>query len=203
MNRRVNRIAASLAFASIAVAGCASLAGQDGVVTREGVPILSAGQAGTGMAPASSSRIMKLQPGDCDSRKCLVEIKVRGTSCASAPVITIDPPMLTLGVIGSRRIVWEFADSSSFEFCPSRGDGVFLQSRQRRQFENLSATSSEAGDEESIAENDCRDRFRAFNWNNDSNKYSYALQFSDKRGNTCKVDPWIKNGGSSLVQSVK
>lgn len=197
MKRSEGWRASSIYIAAIALVGCTSMAGQDGAVTREGVPV-TASTAGPGLSVTSTT--LKLQPGDCDTKKCLIEVTVRGTSCTSTTTITVNPPTLTLGTIGNRRIVWELADSTNFEFCPSRGDGVFLQSRQRRQFESPSATSSEAGDDESVPEDQCRKRFRVFNWNNDQFLYAYALQFSDKNGKTCKVDPWIKNGGSSLMK---
>lgn len=164
------------------------------IVTRAGVPVQRS--AAVAAAGATQEFVPTLLPGECNRQRCLVQIEfpAGATSCSANPTINVNPMELQLGNIGSRRIVWRFAPGSPFEFCPSRGDGVFLQAKQRGEFRYLGATDSDQGDEEEVGEGQCRRNFRVDNWNAESFTYRYFLQFSDRAGNTCKVDPWIKNG---------
>lgn len=147
------------------------------------------------MATSSVGTLADIPANTCDRVRCAIEISVSATSCEFNPTITLDPPKtFTMGNIGKRRMVWRFADPSKFEFCPHRGDGIYLQSLQRDNFERLRATDSEQGDDDIVPEGECRKRFRMINWNGDNFEYRYFIQFSDKAGRTCKVDPWIKNG---------
>src|SRR6187399_2642064 len=61
------------------------------------------------------------------SNKCVVTISVAaGKSCTDSANITISPDVLEMkGRKGP--IVWVFADKD-YEFCPTKGDGVYIQS---------------------------------------------------------------------------
>jgi len=131
------------------------------------------------------------------SNKCVVTISVAaGKSCTDSANITISPDVLEMkGRKGP--IVWVFADKD-YEFCPTKGDGVYIQSMgtATSQFVNWGGTDKENGDEETQTKDKCFKRFRMYNYNSDSAEtdYYYFIRFTDPLKKSCSKDPWVRNG---------
>lgn len=140
-----------------------------------------------------------LNPGECNNKRCVVEISLAsGTNCNNGRT-AINPDELQLPdntVFNKGRVlVWRFKDGFNAKFCPSKGDGVFLQPfRQGSFFERAGGTDQDEGGEEDQAVDRCFKRFRIFNWNGDMERFRYFVHFTGPTGETCKIDPWIKNG---------
>lgn len=152
-------------------------------------------------APAFTPSVAGCDP--ANKKACHIHVAV-AEPCATDVNVTVDPQQLQMNR-GARRIVWHLPNG--YAFCPTIGDGVFVQPNADGNFTAFATSDDEDGGMSDDPDfGNCRRKFRTFNFNWGTAKYNYMLQFSRMElvgippnqvyapVATCKKDPWVKNG---------
>ncbi|MBN8477499.1 MAG: hypothetical protein J0L91_00875 [Burkholderiales bacterium] len=194
------------AMLSIAVA-TAGLAGVGGIGSPGGAHFF-------GVAHAQEHADCKTQM-DAGTTHCVVRVTAAINNVGKCTVVSYDPVggNLALSQTGNKNIVivWKLRDETGatdkFEFCRSTGDGVFLKTPTQlkdKQVDKMRISKSKNDDTASGAESECGTRFKwkfanveGSSW---GTEYKYKIQFHHVgTQELCVDDPWIKNGGSSVI----